>query len=347
MNRTITTTIANLGSEQVPQLKAPEYVGNSSKAIGLAVASMKRHMTDEGWQIFEGLEQAGYALFGHGLSNSQTDVSEILKATPDVGVVLLQDKREWDTKPNDFRDQEARFTNYQVLKDRPDIFKVTILKDSHQNPRYHAESAEEIGCHAWVVYYNEQIVHHLAKYTRPEHLIRTYHTINPQIVPDINSAPRKRCLLSGAVSGAYPLRQRLVPMAASDPRIDYLKHPSYHRNGCQTASYLRTLSNYKIAICTSSRYGYVLRKIIEATAAGCKVLTDLPVDELVPEIEGNITRIHPEASERDIKRAIEIMLAEYNIDTQSMWSAKAKLRFNYVTETARLAEAIEALRRSY
>lgn len=343
----------------ISQLPAPPYspphdVKTRCK-VGLAVESMKRHMTDEGWIIFGGLERAGYHLAGHDLPIDETDVRELATCLK-PSTILLQDKREWDYRPGDFRDPLAQFTNVTYLRERDDIFKLTILKDSHQRPIYHSNSAEEIGCHAWVVYYHPRIVHHLAPYTRPVHLIRTYHSINRAHLPTrlaFRKDERRFCLLSGATGGAYPLRTRLMgnltALNSTTPRltVNFTSHPGYHRNGCDTPNYLNLLSQYRIAICTSSKYGYALRKIIEATVCGCIVLTDLPEDEKLPMIDGNLCRIHPDISFKELKRLLKELHETWSGELQSRYSQLALEWYNHIAVGKRLASDIEGLRQSY
>lgn len=338
-------------------LEASPYTGRLSGGVGLAVSSMSSHMTDEGWQIFQGLQKAGYVLFGHGLSNPQTDVPEILthpvflpkeaSSAPARGVVVVQDKREWDLCEGDFRDPKARFTGVGVLRHRPDLFKLTILKDAQQRPSYHRESAEEMGVHAWITYYHPDIVCHVAPYVRREHLVRTYHTIDPLLVPRYTADNRGGCLLSGAVSNAYPLRQRLFSAQSQLHQTMTLRHPGYHRMGAATPEYLKTLSKFKVAICTASVYGYALRKIIEATACGCRVITDLPADEVLPEIDMNLTRVRPDVSIPHVSALIKRLCQTYDPMLQEHMAKKAQIRYDYVHECCRLAQNIENMRGAY
>lgn len=353
--QTVADIIARLDSPKgVPQLEAPHYSLHRPRgSIGLAVESMKRHMTSEGWDIFAGLQEAGYQLAGFNLLPiDKTDIREIITKY-DPSTVLLQDIREWDVKPGDFREPRARFTNVESLKDRHDIFKLTILKDSHQRPIYHSESAAEIGCHGWVIYYHPQIVHHLAPYTRPEHLVRTYHSINLSHLPSISfrKEERSQCLLSGAMGKAYPLRTRLASnlrmMNGNGININYINHPGYHLNGCATPAYLKTLSGFRVAICTSSIYGYALRKIIEATACGCVVLTDLPSDEVLPHIDGNLCRIHPNISSREVGLLCKKLANTWCSEVQRRYAELAQIYYSHISVGKRLADDIENLRLNY
>lgn len=327
-------------------LPTPNYTYRQGARVGLAVESMKRHMTNEGWQIFAGLAHNGYSLCGYRLDFDSTDVEYILN-TINPSVLVLQDKREWDVRCNDFREERARFTNVKVLKERDNIFKLTILKDSQQRPGYHANSAEEIGAHAWITYYATPIVRHLAPYIRQQHAIRTYHTIDAECVPCYSSEDRSGCLLSGAVSRAYPLRSELVKHIRLLPETSLLEHPGYHRNGSATPGFLRLLAKYKVAICTASMYGYALRKIIEATACGCRVITNLPTDEVLPEIDGNLIRVPSSVSITQMKHFIAAALYSYDPVKQECYAQAAIKRYDYRVETKRVADEIEYLRADY
>lgn len=341
----------------VPILPTPTYTSNvydSRPKVGMAVESMKRHMTDEGWQIFLGLQHTGYQLCGYDITSthkdksyfSLTDTNQILGIF-NPSVVLMQDKREWDTPGRrDFREHKAVFHNVQALASRQDIFKLTILKDAHQRQIYHRQSAEEIGCNAWVIYYHPKIVQRLAPYVRPQHLIRTYHSIDPYIVPDYTSR-RNGCILAGAISGAYPLRANIARNISSLPLVTHLMHPGYHMRGCQTPDFLKTLSTYKVAICTSSIYGYSLRKIVEATAAGCVVVTDLPSDDILPEVDENLIRVNPSIPIKDLGELLLTLYACYSPDRQMELARKCIAFYNYKATTRRLAEDIEKLRVYY
>ncbi len=156
--RNLQSTAKALRSPKIEVLKRPDYFpSENNKGVAFAVGSMKDHMTNEGWQIMQALENQGFTLCGNKLTINEIDTNRILESTkPDI--VVLQDKREWDLERNDFRDKSDTFKNISELKNRSDIFKLTILKDAHQKPEYHRHSADEINCHAWIVYYHPVIV---------------------------------------------------------------------------------------------------------------------------------------------------------------------------------------------
>jgi hypothetical protein len=350
---TVEKLIASLPSRAVTPypLPAPKYTPNGcAEKIGLAVESMKRHMSDEGWQIFQGLEHNGYELFGYALPNSLTDVTTILQArSPGPGTMLVQDKREWLVQPGNFREPLAKFHRVSALKERPDIFKLTIVKDAHHDPHYHLTSAQEMGVNAWVIYYHPKIVKHLATYTRPQHLIRTYHSLDPNLFATFRRHQRQDwCCLSGAISQRhYPMRWRLFREYSFIPGCRAYAHPGYHRDGTNTPEFLDRLTRFKVAICTASIYGYALRKFMEASAAGCIVVTDLPTDEVLPEIDDNLVRVSPLTSTADIGKLVARLYREWDEKTQKDVMERARAFYDYRAVTKRLAEDIERARQNY
>lgn len=344
---TIRSVINSLPEPASLRLPTPSYTGSNPRGLFMGVSSMQQHMTDEGWQLALSFSAGGYELGGHDLPINETN-ARLLALRSKAGVIVLQDKREWDVDRGSFRDPLARFSELHYLRNNSDLFKLTILKDSHQNPPYHRASADEIHAHGWVVYYHPDIVAHLAPYVRREDLIRTYHSLDPWVVPEFTNLLRPGgALISGAVSTAYPLRRRLIRELKYLPVTDVLKHPGYHRNGCDTPSYLRVLSKYKVAICTCSKYGYLLRKIIEATACGCVVITDLPSDEVVPEIDGNLVRVHPTTTSREVGQLVKQAVDTYDAERQREYAAKAVAYFDYRAVGRRLVDSIEHLRLRY
>lgn len=350
--RSVQNVLESVPRPKGGQLPAPPYEHSEARSdsvpvyVGLAVEGMRHHMTDEGWQLFQGLESAGCTLHGFQIGPGWTDVPLILSQTnPDV--VVVQDQREWEGMTADRRqDKRVRFRRAEALRHRPDVFTVTVLKDAQNNPPYHEASAAGMGAHAWIVYYHPAVVAHVAPYLRPPHLVRTYHTVDRALVPPYRDRGRG-CLLSGAVSNAYPLRQRIFKQVERLPESTLLLHPGYHQRGCATPRFLQTLSQYRVALCTSSVYGYALRKIIEATACGCRVITDLPTDEVLPEIDGNLIRVSPDVSVEELGTVITQALALYNPTLQAEWAARTCAWYDYRYQGARLVEAIERLRSHY
>jgi hypothetical protein len=341
--RSVDDVIRMLPSSQLRRLATPLYSGSAASGVALAVEAMKRLLTDEGWQLMAGLERAGYLLCGRRCTVDEVSVPAILDRYH-PGVVVVQDKCRWHANENAFRDLDAWFTRLDVLGQSPDVFKVAVLKDAQQTPEYHRLSAVEMGVHAWIIYYHPRVVRHLAPYVREEHLIRTYHSIDKDHVPpfDVN---REGCVLAGAVSDDYPLRKRLF--AARLAGVTCFEHPGYAMKASRTPDFLRMLSHFKVAVCTSSIYGYALRKIIEATASGCVVVTDLPADEVLPEIDGNLVRVHPSIALPQFAALLVRLVDAYDADRQRRYAEWAKTYYDQQAVGLRLAACIETLRSCY
>lgn len=308
----------------------------------LAVKSMSQHTTDEGAQLQGGLAISGYRLVGHGYKQSTWDDLNLRTA-------IVQDKREWDANNSTCLDPKAAFHGTERLRDMPDVFRLTIVKDAHQNPGYHRAAHDEIGTHAWITYYHPDIVTHLAPWIRPEHVVRTYHSIDSTQIPPF-CRNRLPVLASGATfASVYPLRNRIKRMVNSGrlQGVSLLRHPGYGVKGCYTNDYLQVLNVHKVAICTASIYGYALRKIIEATACGCVVVTDLPSDEVLPGIDGNLIRIRPDAGHSEIKSVIHDAVKSYDMERQVGYSIEAMTRYDYKRVYGRLAVDIATMREAY
>lgn len=350
-------TVAEVaGATQVigARLPAPKYVPREGPRLALGVASMRTHTTDEGWQLMLGLREGGYKLCGYGedccIDVRSTNVLTLLSHEPST--LVLQDKREWTgrTAGKGF-DVRETYTYVPLLQNRREVFKGVVLKDAHSDQLMHADCAKDVGAHFWVTYYHSSIVAAQAPYARPEHMVRTYHSLDADAVPMYAPAPRfNRALLSGAVSAAYPLRARLFREHATSAlslHVDTLRHPGYGRARCHTREYLGTLSHYKVAICTSSRFGYAVRKIAEATACGCRVVTDLPVDEAMPYIDDNLVRVPVDISVNELRELIADLCSTYDPARQEHLADAAKEFYDYRALGRKLSSDIEELRRVY
>jgi hypothetical protein len=303
-------------------------------------------MTNEGWELQQGLASAGYRLVGRNLDDDDVNVPRIV-ARLRPGTVIIQDKREWDPDNPACYDKQEAFESVEVLAQHPEIFKVTICKDAHAAPDYNREFCQQAGVHAWIVYYHQAMVSALARHVRPEHLVRTYHSVDPAHIPEFQKARSQRCLLSGAMSReVYPLRHRFYQFSSGLGFVDTLRHPGYGLIGARTASFLSTLSRYRVAICTASIYGYALRKIIEATACGCRVITDLPPDEILPVVEPNLIRIHPHMPVPEISQVIQQAADEWDPDRQKPLAERTTAYYDFRQVGQRLARDLAAVRRS-
>jgi hypothetical protein len=333
----------------IARLAAPPYTGDGTGArVMMAVKAMESHVTDEGAQLQYGLEHAGYLLAGHGYDYGETDARQVIYDRRPA-VVLVQDERESQglTAGRRAADPKVKFRHTDALCGRPDVFVGTVIKDAQNNPKFHRDSAQRMGAHFWVGYYHPDIVCRLAPFVRKEHYVRTWHTVDRDKVPPYSPLGRAGCLLSGAIGPAYPMRTEMARRNGWYPEMTVLRHPGYARGRCSTNQYLQALSRYKVAVCTSSVYGYALRKIIEAVACGCAVLTDLPSDEVMPEIDGALTRVPPQGPPRLVARTMQRMLDAYDPAERQRWAQKACVWYDYRAAGLRLAGAIEQARASH
>jgi hypothetical protein len=315
--------------------------------IMLGMEPFINHTTDEGWQLQCGLEFAGYDLWGPRFANDCADVAEILART-NPQTVIVQDKREWDPANPACFDHGVAFHNLDALRERDDVFRLTICKDAHHSTEYYRRCYEEMGCDAWIVYYNPDKVAELCPAVQRDRLIRTYHSLDAGAVPPFRAERVDGCLLSGALHDrVYPLRTRLAEQVDALPRTDLLKHPGYGDNGSHTRKYLSLLSRYKVAICTVSIFQYTLRKLIEATACGCRVITDLPEGEVLPEIDDNMIRVPSCITVAEMAETIRRAMDGYEPERQREYARKALARYDYCMTGHLLARDIERLRESH
>ena len=347
---TVAQVLAGLGPPPAYQPSpVPAYQPRSGPRIFLALEDYQRHMTDEGWQLQLGMQQAGYELWGYKFPDRDcVDVPRIV-TLQQPSTVILQDKREWDpSQPGAFSKQHG-FRGSEWLASRPEVFRLTICKDAHQNPAYHEHAHREIGTHAWITYYELSIVRRLAPWLRPQHCVRTWHSVDPLQVPAYQDQRPIPVILSGALGSYYPLRTRLEALvrAGELPGVFGVPHPGYGAKGVCTPDFLQLLSRCKVAICTCSRLGYALRKIVEAVACGCRVITNLPVDDPLPHIDANLVRIPNDITPQELNEVVRECLAGYSAETQAEYAAVAKRHYDYRQQGQQLARAIEELRTNY
>jgi len=325
---------------------APKYHARGGPAVMMAVECFARHMSSEGWQLQDGLRAAGARLVGYGYDEALTNTPTILEQYA-PSVVVVQDQREWDaSKPGCF-DKQAAFHATEALREHDDVFCVTVIKDAHHDPTYTAANHCRMGVHAWLHYYHPAVISRLAPWLRPEHMIRVHHTVSPdEIPPFVPGKNRDGCLLSGAVAAHwYPLRSRL--WHAQLPHTDRWRHPGYHARGHHTPVFLRAMGGYKAAICTTSIFGYALRKIVEAVACGCVPITDLPVADVIPEVDPWLERVPFDISEGAMGDVIKRIIADYDEEYRREGARVALERFDYRTEGRRVMSAIDELRNNY
>jgi len=107
------------------------------------------------------------------------------------------------------------------------------------------------------------------------------------------------------------------------PDVGCLDHPGYFQVGPSSTEYVKLLSQYRVALCTASSYGFALRKIIEATLAGCVVITDLPEYDRLPGIDDNLVRVRPTISIPELRELIRDQADAWDLKRQTHYATTA------------------------
>jgi hypothetical protein len=312
----------------------------SGAAVLLGNVDYRRHMTTEGDQFQTGLQAAGWIVAGKGFDDL-VDVPTILERyRPDR--VVVHDPRDWDPgSPIAFR-KDVGFARVAALANRAGCCRAVVVKDAASSLLYQKGFYRLIQADAAIVYYHPRSIRRNAEWLADVPLIRTYHSVDADDLGLVGlSADRRAVVVSGALSMAYPLRQRVV----RDARIlgvEILWHPGYGNRGARTPIYCRQLAGYKVAIATASMYGFALRKIIEAVAVGCTVITDLPAYDELPAIDGALVRVPPTINPAELAAVIARAVSEWNLTEREGWARAARTFYDYRALGVRLDGALAA-----
>jgi len=305
--------------------------------ILLGNVDYRRHMTTEGDQFQSGLHLAGWVLCGRGFDDL-LDVPTILARYRPTRIVV-HDPRDWDpASPIAFR-KDLGFQRVAALRDT-EAFKAVVVKDAASSLAYQEHVYREVGAHAAITYYHAISIRKNAPWLQTVPLIRTYHSVDADDLAGIPmGATRRPAVVSGALSMAYPLRQRAVRDRVA-LGLDVLRHPGYGNRGAVTPAYCRELARYRVSVATASMYGFALRKIIEAVAVGCTVITDLPAYDVLPEIDAALIRVPSTINPPDFAAVIRAAVEAWDPITAAAWAAKARSFYDYRAIGRRLALAL-------
>lgn len=310
------------------------------KRVMLANIDYRGHMTNEGNELQRGMECAGWHLSGAGFDDLR-DVPTILEAySPNV--VFVHDKRDWDPANGGCFNKGIGFKRLSVLRDWPG-FKLGVVKDAGSMIDYHRAFIEEMGANAVVTYYHDDTTTKLSPWLLNYKLLRTYHSIDADFcsrnyVPRF--AERKTAIVSGAVSGVYPLRQRVFDHARFIG-CDTLRHPGYNNHGACTPTYIETIARYKVSIATASAFNFALRKIIEAVAVGAVPVTDLPEWDCLPEIDGALLRVPSTITSPELRDVVRETAAKWDWQERYHWAQRAWRFYDWQVIGERLNEMIQ------
>ncbi len=297
----------------------------------------RAHMTTEGDQFQEGLRAAGWIVAGAGFDNLR-DIPTILGRYQPHRIVV-HDPRDWDPASSIAFRKDVGFDRLASLRDAA-AWKAVVVKDAASSHAYQAKMYRALGADAAVTYYHQTSVWKHGDWLRAVPLIRTYHSVDADDLAEIPvTSDRRAVVVSGALSKAYPLRQRVV-RDAHVLGVDIIRHPGYGNRGAMTPAYCRQIAGYKVAIATASMYGFALRKIIEAVALGCTVITDLPAYDVLPEIDGALVRVPPTINTPDLANVITQTVARWDFDERIGWAHTARAFYDYRSLGRRLHTAL-------
>lgn len=300
------------------------------KLIMFALHDYRNHMTDEGWQLQEGLRLAGVTLCGKGYDGLLNVPAILDRYQPDA--VVIADPRDWTAAMGGAFDKGAEFTGLEALRDVPTA---VVFKDAANSPDFQRGFQERVQADALICYYHPRSVCACAPWVTAERIIRTHHSVDADAIPEFTT-DRRGAIVSGARNAqVYPLRE-LVIRNSQVWGVDVLPHPGYNNRGSHTPAFYATLNDYKVCIATASRYGFALRKIIEGAACGCVAVTDLPVYDALPHVERGLVRV-----EVRIEEAIAEAAGRWV--SQAAWAAaeEAKGFYDYRAVGRRLYADLE------
>lgn len=307
--------------------------------IVLANSSYATHGTDEGQQLQESLRLAGWTLCGFGYGDDTVDVPKIL-ARHQPSIVVVQAGEDWRADSRGCFDKRVSFKHIEALAGYPG-YKVQVVKDCPGKYDRRRAWCEEIKADALLTYYHCDAVLPLSPWMAGYPRIRHRHTIDGQVAKAIHfKADRKRAIVSGAINReVYPLRS-LVVEHANLLGVAILKHPGYGCIGPRSSDYLRKLSEYKVSVACSSKYGFALRKLLESAAAGCVVVTDLPDFDRLPWLEDALIRVPARAGIDAVRAAINISESLWTPELADSLRARAIEYYDYKVCGVALSEAI-------
>jgi len=306
----------------------------------LALESFRRHMDNGRWLFQRGMEENGYISAGAGMPKPGTDSVNVpeLVSSFRPKIVVFWPRYEWDHR--EWGGTEVRpehgYKHWECLFDRPDILRVAVLHDAGSARPEQKKWLEELKPHVYLVWYHPDSVAPLCPYVPKDKMLRTYHILDSDALPPIKDRSGQ-CVLSGAHSpDVYPLRTRLLRSGS----IIRLGHPGYSQSGSTSNAFVAELAKYRVAVCTASSYKFALRKIFEATAAGCRVITDLPEYDVLPGINDNLVRISPDANVTEVESIVRREADNWSLDTQREYAENARRRYHWRLESGRIATAL-------
>lgn len=318
------------------------------RGILFGLESFRRHMDNGRWLFQLGMEQAGYLTAGGEMPPpgiDATNVREIVQRF-EPRVVIFWPRYEWD--PGEWGGCEVTpahcFDEWEYLLERDDILRVAVFHDAGSARKEQVRWHQEFRPHVYLTWYHPQSVVDLAPHVPYGSIVRTYHVVDPATTPVVRERDGGIVISGAYVPDVYPLRTRAC-LAVADgtlgPRAVRLEHPGYAQTGTRSHEFAVELAKYRVAVCTASSYKFALRKIFEATAAGCRVVTDLPTYDHLPEIDGNLIRVRSDVSIADLRAICEEGCEAWDLDRQLHFAKAALWRYDWRREARYLADTLE------
>ena len=309
--------------------------------IMCVLESYRRHMDNGRWLFQRGMEICGWKSMASNLPPGDEGLcTNDLSTVPGAKLVIMWPRHEWDytvrhpcaTTP------EEGFVNYNKLG--PKCVRIAATHDAGSRVQEHRAWFDEWEPDYYLTWYHDKSVLTQMPFLDPSKLIRTYHILN---TPSSYYCGQRydRALFSGARNRfVYPLREKIIKWGLQN--VDILPHPGYHMSGSTSYMFLDTLTHYKVSICTASVYNFALKKIFESTAAGCRVITNLPPYDVLPVIDGNLIRLHT-WTPQTLRDAIGHAIATYDADAQRKLAWECRAYYDYNRESVRLNSKLSAL----
>lgn len=318
-----------------------------ANCLVLACSDYKFHLTPEGEELQAGLELAGWTLAGFGYSNSHVAIPQDVPQLLDYyqpKVVLVSAREDWDRDSPGCFDKRCSFVGIEALANRPDIFKIAVVKDCPGNYDRRENWCKEIKADAVLLYYHPRSMLAVSPWLRNYQLVRTWHTVDGDYCRKLLESPQERsaAVVSGATGYHYPLRS----MAFSRARrigLATWQHPGYRDRQCHSQEYLKMLSGYKVHLATASIYGFALHKIIESVAVGCVAVTNLPDFDVLPEIDDALIRISNNQTPESLRLLIEGTVEMYNAEERKQWALRCLDFYDWRVRGKVLSEELKAL----
>jgi len=306
-----------------------------------------RHMDGLCWLIQRGLAAAGWQVVGHGFPppGDTTDVMEAVRRFQ-PRVALFWTGPEWGTSLPQQRAlgvmDEHAFRGWERLeREAPEVVRGTFFVDAGSNQQAQREWHERLRPQLYLTPYHPDSVVTLNPHIPRSAVVRYHHPIEAERFPPFGSRDG-RCVISGATGTCYPFRSRMKAAAKQGllGEVTVVNHPGYHGLGCVSLDYNQVLAKHRVAICTCSSYKFALRKHIEATASGCRVITNLPEYDVLPEINDNLRRVGSGLTTQAMLQLIDSLASSWDVEEQAAFALAAREYYDYRAVGKRLAEEL-------